>query len=202
MTAVTYDVFLSYAYPESALGNIVEQQLSDAGLTVFKPWEATAAGEDGDRIWNALIESAALVAVVRSGSVPASIALEFGAAKAWDKEIFVLTDTIGTLDVPNYLKSVKVLPVSRINEVIDSVRDRSRPFDDDQRAALARIYARMRTPVDQLLTQPGAMDLLARDFQRATGHTAAIERVARELIRLKKLGGLARKLGPPARTRG
>lgn len=195
-TTTATDVLLCYAVEDRRFGEMVEQGLADAGLTVFKPWTGMAPDEAGhDRAWDALVESVAVVGVVRSdGVVPPALLVAIGAAKMRDKPVYVVTDTIGPLDVPRIVAALPTFPVSRLGDVVDAVRRNASPLTVRQRAALTTIYGRHRTSLRQMLTSDGSIRRLGSEFRDAAGGEGVSgERLARELMRLRRRVGSRRR---------
>jgi len=90
-TTTVSDVFLSYAQSDTAWAAVVQQKLGEAGFKVFTVAGVPSGDNASDLIWDALTESAALIALVRGpGGMSKSLAVEIGAAMAWQKPVYVL----------------------------------------------------------------------------------------------------------------
>jgi hypothetical protein len=192
-TVTTYDVFLSYPMTEAGLADQVARALEQAGLDVFWDHEIEAGESAQDATWRALAESAALIAILSSDSpVASNIAVEVGAFKAWRKPIYVIQAARGSIKVPSYLADCPVYPLSRVDDVVESIKRGLAPLSESDRDVLATIYGELGIPVDQLLTSPTAIEKLARDFNTNCGKRVAGERLVQELLRLRKRGSLPR----------
>lgn len=192
-TATTYDVFLSYPMTETGLADQVARSLEQAGLDVF--WDrGIGAGENlQDTIWRALAESAALIAIVPSESALASnIAVEVGAFKAWCKPIYVIQAARGRIQLPAYFAGCPVYPLSRVDDVVASIKRGLASLTEDDCSILANIYSDYNVPLDKLLTDPTAIEKLADTFNTRCGKRVTGERLVQELLRLRKRGRLPR----------
>ena len=192
-TVTTYDVFLSYPITETGLAESVTVALEHAGLDVFRPDRLEAGASWQDMIWHALAGCAALIVVVPSeGPLASSVAVEVGAVKAWRKPIYVIQAASGNIRMPPYLAGYPVYPLSRLDDVVASIKRGFASLSEDDRVILRAIYIELGTPVDQLLTDPAAIDGLAEEFHARSGKMVAGERLVRELLVLRKRGDLPR----------
>ena len=144
--ATTYDVFLSYPMTEAALADQVARALQQAGLDVFYDRFEIEAGEDyRDALWRAVAESAALIAIVPSeGPLASFIVFEIGAFKAWHKPIYVIQAAEGNIKLPNYLADCPVYPLSRVTDVVESIKRGLASLTEDDRVVLEDIYSQTR----------------------------------------------------------
>jgi hypothetical protein len=196
--ATTYDVFLSYPITEAALADQVTRALQQAGLDVFCQDRFDVGEACQDVLWRAVAESAALIMIVPSeGPLPSSVAFEVGAFKAWRKPIYILQAAEGCIRLPVYLADCPVYPLSRVNDVVESIKRGLSSLTEDDRVALANIYSRLGMPVDQLLTNPAAIDGLSSEFHAKRGKMVSGERLVRELLTLRKRGNLPRLRSTP-----
>jgi hypothetical protein len=181
---------------ETGLADQVARALEQAGLDVFLA-HGIATGDDlQDMIWRALAESAALIAIVPSESPLASnIAVEVGAFKAWCKPIYVIQAARGNIKLPTYLSGCPVYPLSRVDDVVESIKRGLASLTESDCDILAAIYSEHGIPVDQLLTNPVAIEILADDFNARCGKKVVGERLVQELLRLRKSGRLSRRRG-------
>ena len=193
VAATTYDVFLSYPLTEEALAERVARAVQKAGLDVF--WhDRLESGESfQDAVWHALAESAALIAIVPSeGPLASSVAIEVGAFKAWRKPIYVIQAAKGSIRLPAYLADCPVYPLSRVDDVVESIQRGLTSLSEDDRGVLAVIYRELGMPADQLLANPAAIEGLAKEFHAKSGRWVSGERLIQELLRLRKIGSLPR----------
>ncbi|MBU4273280.1 MAG: toll/interleukin-1 receptor domain-containing protein [Planctomycetes bacterium] len=195
-TTTTYDVFLSYPLTEAGLAAQVARTLKEVGLDVF--WhDGVEAGESfQDTIWRATAESAALIVIVPTESpLTSSVAVEVGAFKAWQKPIYVIQAARGSIKLPAFLAGCPVYPLSRVDDVVESIKRGLASLSEDDRDVLVTIYHEMGIPVDQLLVKPASIEMLAREFRTKSGKMASGERLVRELLTLRKRGNLPRRRG-------
>jgi hypothetical protein len=185
------DVLLCYGHEDRQFGEMVAEAFADAGLSTYKPWTAAAgAAPDGDPSWDALLECAAVVGVIRSdGIISPTLLVAIGAAKMWDKPVYVVTDTVGPLDVPAVVAALPTYPVSKMGAVVDAVRGGAAPLGAKQRAALSSVYARHGAGIRDMLKRSPTLEQLRAEYRRAAGASVSIERLARELMRLRRKRG-------------
>src|SRR5580658_3458916 len=86
-----YDVFLSYSKHDIDTAHKIEERMRIAEVEVFtQPTSANAARFE-DTIREALAESRVVVAVISPRSIKSTtLAMEIGAAQAWQKAIFLV----------------------------------------------------------------------------------------------------------------
>jgi len=192
----TYDVFLSYSFTEASTANLVERALTQAGLDVFTPSKVQPTEDLEDSLWRALAESAAVVVILSPDRAPgSSTAVELGAAIAWHKPIYIVHGEARSARLPSYLSSFPAYPISRIDDVVQSVMRTLEPLSEEDRSALCDIYTELGIPTDALLRQPAAIETLAREFYSRRRKQISGERLVQELIRLRKRGGLPKLVG-------
>ena len=162
--ATTYDVFLSYPQTEAGLAYRVACALQQAGLDVFWQHRSEAEQDVQDTIWRAIAESAALIVIVPSESpLASSVVVEIGAFKAWRKPIYVIQAAEGNIKLPSYLADCPVYPLSRVIDVVESIKRGLSSLTEEDRAALTDIYRKAGIPLDQLLMNRAAIDDLSGD---------------------------------------
>jgi hypothetical protein len=193
MTDKSYDIFLTHAAADAGLAALVIRQFEAADCGVF----SQQALEVGDDFWRRMIYelvdcNAVIILLTKSSLSLPNIAVEVGAALAWDKPIFVLYDGISISDVPEYLQQFAVCPVADLRGVIGQVRQLRQPLTDQQRASLVAIYQEQRNSVDQLLIAPIRLRALADEFRRREAMPVSGKKLVQELIRLRKRGELPR----------
>jgi hypothetical protein len=190
MRTPDYDVFLAHSVKDANLAKAVAERFREAGLVVFSIWDQVASGQNvTDSVWEAMAESAALVLVITSQSGPvSSLAMEVGAANAWGKPVYVVVEGTEQIELPTFLRHVPVFSASRLPEVIASILRASKPLEKDQQQILMDAYAELELPVETVLTRPGLMDQLAEEFKHRAGIRVPGEKLARELLRLRKNG--------------
>ncbi|HEX4792824.1 MAG TPA: toll/interleukin-1 receptor domain-containing protein [Humisphaera sp.] len=186
-----YDVFLSYAQQDVAWAAEVERTFADAGLVAYNIAK-TAPGEHvADTVWDALAESAALVALVSStGSLSPNLSFEVGAAMAWSKPAYALYKGAPPEGLPRYVQNNGIFPASQLQHVVGLVRNSELALSDRERQVLVKTYDSLGTPVVGLLDEPSKVDQLTRRFNRASKSKISGERLLRELLRLRKSGNI------------
>src|ERR1700733_13163488 len=96
----TIDVFMSYSQRDAALAEEMAGVLRSLDLNVFTA-AGIATGENlEDAIWEAMAESKALLAIVTEAEPSAWTAFELGAAKAWNKPVYVVASNPAAARLP------------------------------------------------------------------------------------------------------
>ena len=191
-----YDVFLSYSLMEAETAQLVERTLTQAGLDVFNPAKLEPGSHIRDLLWRALAESAALVVIVDPLRAPGSnVGVELGAAMAWHKPIYVVDANGGITKLPSYLREFPVYPISRIDDVAQSVKRGLVTLSEEEQSLLMSVYADLGISVDRLLTDPAHVDAFGQQFNRLCQRQVAGERLVQALLRLRKAGQLPRLRG-------
>ena len=191
----TFDVFLSYSLTDAKTAGLVERALTEAGLKVFFERKELAAAEGWkDDLWEGMANCEVVVVVAPSEPVLASSqAVEVGAALAWQKPIYVVRSGDPAEEVPSYLQDMPSYPLSRLDDLIRSTRDALKPtLSEHERAALVAAYQELGVPADRLVTDPALLDALAKKFNDRHKTHLSGERLALELLRLRKSAGLPR----------
>lgn len=188
-----YDVFLSYSLTEGEIADLVERALTQAGLDVFNPARLEPASHTRDVLWRALVESSALVVIADPQRAPGSnVGVEVGAAMAWHKPVYVVHANSGTVTLPSYLRKFPAYPMSRVDDVAQSVKRGLTTLSQEERSLLLSVYADLAIPLDRLLAEPEHVDALGEEFNRRCERQVAGERLAQELLRVRKAGQLPR----------
>ncbi len=189
----TYDVFISHSATDSALAIEVANACRESGLEAVTNAELLPHENLGDAIWEALSESRALLTIVSpSGPTPA-MAIEIGAARAWNKPIYaIVTDPASNRLVPA-LTGIPLYTYGRIQDVIKSIKTSVAVLSEEDRLILGELYSQMGTSVDQLILDARQRETLVKKFVKKSGKIVEGERLLSELLRLRKQGRLARK---------
>lgn len=196
-SARIFDVFISHSAADVQLAEEISNLCMVNGLTAFRATESVARrGEDWvDVLWEALSESRAVIAILPPFGPTPSMAVEIGAARAWNKPLFgVLTDPTQK-PKPISLEGMHFYTASRIEDVITAIKLSREAFSDDDRAVLANLYANSHVNVDQLALDPINLQRLVKRFARSTGKIVSGEQLLSELLRLRKQGKLSRHVG-------
>ena len=69
-----------------------------------------------------------------------------------------------SIKLPTYLADCPVYPLSRIDDVVESIKRGLTSLSEDDREVLAAVYSELGIPTDQLLVNPAAIEQLARQF--------------------------------------
>jgi hypothetical protein len=188
----TYDVFLSYSSDLGRQAKVLAQKFAESGLAVFNIAEVAMGEKVGEEIWKALAESWAMVVLVGPGTTPPSVAVEIGAASAWHKPIYVLTESKTRYQAPLHISRCEVFEISDADRVVELVAGARNPLSDDVRSVLVRDYSKLGVPTDVLLRDPALIEQLRNSIKAQVGVNLSGERIMQELLRLRKRGKLPR----------
>jgi len=189
-----FDVFVSHSAQGRAAARTVADRLSDAGMSVRLDQDILVPGTNWEApLRKALIESDAFVVIIDSGAAVAPNAtFELGAAMALNKPVFVVQTSSAHAEVPGFLKHYASFPLAGIDRLAESIREVSAPLTENEREILLAAYQTMRTPSDQLLADPLAIEQLRESFRSKSGREVSATHLASELLRLRKSGKLPR----------
>jgi hypothetical protein len=182
----TYDVFLSYPSDLTSQAKVIVKKFADTGLIVFDRSEIKPSYNITEEMWQALAESWATVALIKPGIMPPSVAVEIGAASAWQKPIYILTEGEGEYHIPLYFSKFDVFKTSEIEKVIQLISKGLNPLSDEERMALVKAYSKLGVPTDKLFMEPSSIERLKDE----SGVKISGERIMQELLRLRKQGKL------------
>lgn len=187
-----YDVFVSHADADADLAREVAKACRENGLEAVANTELPARQNVGDIVWDALAESRALIAILSPHGPTPPMAVEIGAARAWNKPIYaIVTDSTARYEGAA-LKGVVLYPKGRVADVIRLIQESSHQFTEEDRSLLARLYSEAAVSVDQLLLSPAKLEKLVKRFSRASGKRVDGERLLSELLRMRKQKKLVR----------
>lgn len=182
-----YDVFIAYDHRDAAAAKAVADVLRARGLTVFYDAQEIAAGTNlEDAIWEAMADSHALVAVLPEEVGSSWLAFELGAAKAWNKPIYAVSEYSTHPKLPAALREIQILPTSRADEIALSIASTTNPLTEDEIKHLSDAYVATGVTVDQLMMQPQQLANLVKHFNRKCGRQMAGEQVMWHMLRLRK----------------
>jgi hypothetical protein len=191
----TYDVFLSYSPDLRDEAKVIIEKFAEEGLAVFNMFEIEQHSYNlGEEVWQALAESWAVVALIRPGGVPPFVAVELGAASAWQKPVYILTEGEVKYNVPLYFSKYHVFSASEIRKVVELILKGLNPLSDEERAALIKAYSTLRISTDKLLMEPASIERLKNMLWKESRVKISGERMMQELLRLRKRGKLPRVL--------
>jgi hypothetical protein len=189
----TYDVFISHSVKDSALALEVANACRESGLEAVTNTELLPGENVSDAIWDALAESRALLTIISPSGPTASMTIEIGAARAWNKPIYaVVTDPSSTRLAPA-LTGIPLYTSGRLQDVIKSIRASVEQFSEEDRVVLSVLYSQLGLSADQLALDPRQLGLLVKRFAKRSGKVVEGERLLSELLRLRKQGRLVRK---------
>jgi hypothetical protein len=188
----TYDVFVSHSADDARLAGEIANACRANGLNAITFAELLPGTNISDALWEALAESRALLAVFsRSGPTP-SMAIELGAARAWNKPIFGIVADPTFTDLPPGLSGIPLYPSGRVEDVIRAIKLGGKELSEDDRSLLAKLYTEVGVSVDQLALDPRHLEELVTRFAASTGKAVPGERLLWELLRMRKQGKLVR----------
>jgi hypothetical protein len=188
----TCDVFISHSARDSSLALEVANACRESGLEAIADSELLPGADVSDALWEALAESRALLTILPPSGLTTSMAIEIGAARAWNKHIYVIVTDPSSTRLPQALSGIDLYTTGRIQDIIRAVKSSVQPLADEDRAFLARLYSEMGVSVDQLTLDPRRRQDLVKAFQRGRGKIVSEERLLSELLRLRKQGKLVK----------
>jgi hypothetical protein len=178
---------------EAAIALEVVTFCKASGLATFTGSNVPPGEDWSDAIWDALAESTALLTISSPSGPTPSMAIEIGAARAWNKPIYALATDPSATRLPLGLTAIPLYTLGRLPDVVNSIRASVEQLTDEDREVLGRIYAEMKIPADQLALSPRKVDTLAKKFAKSRGKVVEGERLLSELFRLRKQGRLVVK---------
>jgi hypothetical protein len=194
------DVFLSASTLDSELARSVQIGIERVGWRVF-----STAGIASDRRWDdeirdALAEAWALVAVVSAKSVGSPfITFEVGAAFAWSKPVFIVTDGVRPDRLPGYLHVRRRFSPNEISLLVEAIRGVEKPLTAEEQGGLMSVFRKARIPADRLMSDPAVLDELTREFNALQGSNRSGEVLLQQLLRWRKAGTWPKPSHPSAR---
>lgn len=188
-----YDVFISHAAGDADLARQVADSCRESGLEVATNAELLPGRNVGDAIWDALAESRALITILSSQGPTTDMAIELGAARAWNKPIYAVVTDPSVRYTGLALKGVPLYTAGRLADVIRVIKAGIQQFSEEDSLILARIYADAKTTVDQLALDSRQLAQLANGFARASGKRVDGDRLLSELLRMRKQKKLVRR---------
>jgi hypothetical protein len=188
----TYDVFISHSARDAALALEVANACRGAGIEAVTNGDLLPGADASDALWEALAESRALLTIVSPSGPTPSMAIEIGAARAWNKPIYAVVTDPSSARLPAALSGIRLYTVGKIEDVIRAIESSVRQLTDEDRAILVNVYAELDTSADQLALDPRQLGDLMKRFERRTGKAVPGERLLSELLRLRKQGKLLR----------
>jgi hypothetical protein len=188
----TYDVFVSYATRDASLALDIANACRASGLEAFTYTEIRAGENFSDALWEALAESRALLTILSPSGPTPTMAIEIGAARAWNKPIYAVVTDPSSLPIPSALSGIQLYTVGRIEDVIQAIKLGVQQLSEEDRSYLIQLYSTLGVPVDRLALDPKHLEELVRKFRAGRGREVSGERLLSELIRLRKNGKLVK----------
>lgn len=188
----TYDVFISHSAGDAPLAAELARDFRASGLEAMTGMEISPGGEVSKTLWEALAESWALVVILSPLGPTPSMGIEIGAARAWNKPMFVLVTEPSSTRLPPYMAGIKVYPATRIEDVVDAIKVSGQQLSEEDRSLLATLFGEIGASVDQLALEPKQLQELVTRFTARSGKAVSGERLLSELLRLRKRGLLRR----------
>jgi hypothetical protein len=186
-----YDAFVSYDFDGRTTALRVIDALRGHGVTVVYADEVRQGANWRNAIWEAMTESQAFVLILSGdGNLNANVAVEVGAAMAWNKPIYAIVDASRSTKIPDVLADVQAFPMSRIADIASMIIDARDALTEDDKKLLSKIYSESRLPVDKLQTQPQALAVLTQQFNQLANRHLSGEQILRALLNLRKRGSL------------
>lgn len=184
-----YEVFLAYATLDRSVAEFVKIALANVGLRVFDPANLEVGESIAEAIWHALAVSDSVVAILpQVGASKPNFNAELGAAMAWSKPVYLISQTSGQEVMPTFLSRFKIYPLSLIDDVANSIRKGPKPLSGKAIETLKNAYLKLQTPTDQFLKNPQLLDKLAEQFNAHAETKVPGERLLYEMVRLRKQG--------------
>jgi hypothetical protein len=125
---------------------------------------------------------------------------EVGAARSWDKPIYVVVTDPATIRLPPGLKGARLYTAGKIQDLVRAIKRSDEPLSEDEMTRLHRLYAEAGVPLDELTLGTERKGSLARRFNRGRDKAMSEERLLSELFRMRKQGVLVERR-PPKRSR-
>ena len=188
------DVFVSHGQHDTGLAELLNRALKDQGLSTWLVSSLEPSDQFESAIRNAMAECHAVVILLTPAMLNSQwLAVEVGAAIAWNKPIYVLYDGVALDQIPGYLSQYHLLPVSQISEVVHKISESRQPLSDQDRASLLQAYQETGLSADQILLQPRAVSDLSSRYRKLARTAIPGERLVKELLRMRKQGELPRR---------
>lgn len=186
----TCDVFVSHSRRDAVLAAEIVRIMESYELNVFTDAGLTVGEDVEDKLWDAIAESQAFVAVVPETERSAWLAFELGAASAWNKPVYAIASNPSSTHFAVPLGGIIVYTPSRIEEIAQDIKRSLGSLSDSEKSVLIHEYQRIGVPVDQLLLQPKHLSRLTRQFHKRTKRQVSPEELVRSLLRMRKQGVL------------
>lgn len=186
------EILLSYSQQDAGVAEVVLRALTDAGFSVFRVSDLPAGQPFPAALRGAVVASQAVVVVLTPRSVhSANVGLEIGAAMAWAKPIYALLDRVPVEGLPLAI-ATRTFRIDELDNLVRALSQRSSALSGQERQALKDAYLNIAVPIDRLLSDTDALDRLTAAFNKQANTKLPGERLAQELLRLRKSGEIPR----------
>jgi hypothetical protein len=186
------DIFLTYSAHARSTAETVRRACLDAGLSVFSDLDVDARDSWVDSLREKLSDTRAVFVIVTGArDITSTMLVELGMALSWHKPVFALVDGVAVDELPDFLRTHKVLPISKLGEAIATV-SKDDPFSSEERDALVHLYQELDIPADAIPQQSSTLHQLTSRFNQATQANRPPARLLQELLNLRKRGELPR----------
>ena len=188
------DVFVSHGRHDTGLAELLNRVLTEQGLSTWLVSSLEPGDQWENAVRNAMAECHAVVILLTPVMLKSQwLAVEVGAAIAWDKPIYVLYDGVTLEQIPAFLSQFQLLPVSQMSEVVSQILKSRQPLSEQDRASLLRAYQETGLSADQIMLQPRAVSDLSSRYRKLARTAIPGERLVKELLRMRKQGKLPRR---------
>ena len=199
-----YDVFISHSANDAPLAGKIADACRASGLEPVSDRDLLPDDEASNLLWEALAESQALLAVLSPSGPTASMGIEIGAARAWNKPIYAVPTEPSLTRLPAGLSGIPVYPPGRIGDLVEAIKLSGEPLTEEDRERLAKVFSKTGASVDQLALDAKRLQELVRRFNAHRHKSVSGERLLSELLRMRKQGRLSKHrsgASPKPRTR-
>src|SRR5207244_1403323 len=93
-----------------------------SGMEPLTTGELAGAKDMYDALWDALTESRALFVVLPSTGPTPSMAVEIGAARAWNKPIFAIVRDPSSAQASPVLSGVRLYPIGGVDDALNTIK--------------------------------------------------------------------------------
>ena len=118
------------------------------------------------------------------------MAIEIGAARAWNKPIYAIVTEPSSTRLPSAMDGIGLYTAGRLEDVIKAIKTSVEQLTEDDRVFLSRLYSELEISLDQLAFEPKRRGELVKRFKKGRGKSISEERLLSELLRLRKQGKL------------
>jgi hypothetical protein len=190
-SVVACDVFLVYDHEAIEVARRVSQTLCSFELEVFiEPAASMDQSQTEDEVWGALAESFAVVAILTGPRLSAWMMFVLGAAQAWKKPTYVVTEgLIEPVESPA-LKAAQAFPSTRLDDLGRAILRGKDPISADEVEQIKAVYSDARLSVDEMLLHPEKVSIFVNGVNSSNARQLTYEQVMRTLLRLRKQGSL------------